>query len=241
MPLAEAMAAAAERVVDCSTCGTPDTCDPCSVCADPQRDLTLICVVDEPGALWAMERAGAYRGRYHVLGGLLSALDGVGPETLRTGGLVARAGDEAVREVILALPATVDGQTTAPLPGRAAGSHGRGGHQPGPRRARGGRPRLAGRRHHRAGSAGAAAGLRLTAGWAAALPWRLPSAQGGESGSGGRSRALQTSRPYSRSRRVSASTSAAIDGSSPFSFSIWRTAWSTVVWSRLPKRRPMSG
>ena len=78
-----------------------------------RRDVALICVVEEVGALWAMERAGAFRGRYHVLGGLLSALDGVGPEALRIAPLVARAQDEAVREVILALPATVDGQTTA--------------------------------------------------------------------------------------------------------------------------------
>jgi recombination protein RecR len=94
-------------------CGSLDTRDPCAVCADLTRDGALICVVEEVGALWAMERAGAYRGRYHVLGGLLSALDGVGPEALRIGGLVARAQDEGVKEVILALPATVDGQTTA--------------------------------------------------------------------------------------------------------------------------------
>ncbi len=113
VPLADAMAEAAERVRVCSTCGSLDTRDPCAICADPTRDGALICVVEEVGALWAMERAGAFRGRYHVLGGLLSALDGVGPEALRITPLVARARDEAVREVILALPATVDGQTTA--------------------------------------------------------------------------------------------------------------------------------
>ena len=112
-PLAAALQAAAEKVGACSTCGALDTRDPCHTCADEGRDAGLICVVDEPGALWAMERAGAFRGRYHVLGGLLSALDGVGPETLRVGTLVARASGEGVREVILALPATVDGQTTA--------------------------------------------------------------------------------------------------------------------------------
>ena len=112
-PLAEAMAEAAQRVNVCQVCGSLDTRDPCAICADPGRDGALICVVEEVGALWALERAGAYRGRYHVLGGLLSALDGVGPETLRVGGLVARAGEGAVKEVILALPATVDGQTTA--------------------------------------------------------------------------------------------------------------------------------
>ena len=90
-----------------------DTRDPCSICADGARDLGLICVVEEVGSIWAMERASAFRGRYHVLGGLLSALDGVGPDKLRAGELVARAGDGTVREVILALPATVDGQTTA--------------------------------------------------------------------------------------------------------------------------------
>jgi recombination protein RecR len=112
-PLAQAMAEAAERVQVCGVCGSLDTRDPCAICADPTRDGALICVVEEVGALWAMERAGAYRGRYQVLGGLLSALDGVGPEALRVGGLVARAREPAVREVILALPATVDGQTTA--------------------------------------------------------------------------------------------------------------------------------
>ena len=112
-PLAEALAVAADRVRTCQVCGALDTRDPCAICADPTRETGLICVVEEVGALWAMERAGAYRGRYHVLGGLLSALDGVGPEALRIGPLASRASDPVVREVILALPATVDGQTTA--------------------------------------------------------------------------------------------------------------------------------
>jgi len=112
-PLAQALADAAERVRICSVCGSLDTRDPCAICADASRDAALICVVEEVGALWAMERAGAYRGRYHVLGGLLSALDGVGPEALRVASLATRARDPAVKEVILALPATVDGQTTA--------------------------------------------------------------------------------------------------------------------------------
>ncbi|MBC7167065.1 recombination mediator RecR, partial [Phenylobacterium sp.] len=112
-PLAGALADAAERVKTCSVCGALDTQDPCAVCSDPQRDAGLICVVEEVGALWAMERGGAFRGRYHVLGGLLSALDGVGPDALRIGPLVSRAGAPEVSEVILALPATVDGQTTA--------------------------------------------------------------------------------------------------------------------------------
>ena len=112
-PLAGALADAAARVKTCGTCGALDTQDPCAICADRSRDGALICVVEEVGALWAMERASAFRGRYHVLGGLLSALDGVGPDALKVGPLLERASDEAVREVILALPATVDGQTTA--------------------------------------------------------------------------------------------------------------------------------
>jgi recombination protein RecR len=112
-PLSHALAEAAARVRTCQICGALDTTDPCAICADHGRDPTLICVVEEVGALWAMERASAFRGRYHVLGGLLSALDGVGPQSLRIDALLARAGDDGVREVILALPATVDGQTTA--------------------------------------------------------------------------------------------------------------------------------
>jgi recombination protein RecR len=112
-PLAQALGEAGARVRPCSTCGALDVQDPCAVCADGRRDRGLICVVEEVGALWAMERAGANPGVYHVLGGLLSALDGVGPEALRIRELLARAADPGVREVILALPATVDGQTTA--------------------------------------------------------------------------------------------------------------------------------
>jgi recombination protein RecR len=112
-PLADALAEAAARVKVCAVCGSLDTQDPCAICSDDHRDPALICVVEEVGALWAMERASAFRGRYHVLGGLLSALDGVGPEALRVNGLVTRASESGVREVILALPATVDGQTTA--------------------------------------------------------------------------------------------------------------------------------
>jgi recombination protein RecR len=112
-PLGEAIAEAAARVRTCGVCGALDSRDPCSICADAERAASQICVVEEVGALWAMERAKAFRGRYHVLGGLLSALDGVGPETLRVRQLVSRAADPGVREVVLALPATVDGQTTA--------------------------------------------------------------------------------------------------------------------------------
>lgn len=113
VPLASALAETAEKVVSCSVCGAPDTRDPCAICSDPARDNGLICVVEEAGALWAMERSGAFRGRYHVLGGLLSALDGVGPDALRVSELVGRVRGGDVREVVLALPATVDGQTTA--------------------------------------------------------------------------------------------------------------------------------
>jgi recombination protein RecR len=112
-PLAEAMAAAAASVRTCSVCGNLDTRDPCGVCADPKRDRASICVVEEVGDLWALERTGAFRGLYHVLGGTLSALDGVGPDDLSIGPLVRRAAEEGVSEVILALDATVEGQTTA--------------------------------------------------------------------------------------------------------------------------------
>ena len=113
VPLAASLAETAAKVTSCSVCGAPDTRDPCSICSDPARDNSLICVVEEAGALWAMERSGAFRGKYHVLGGLLSALDGVGPDALRVTELVGRCRDGVAKEVVLALPATVDGQTTA--------------------------------------------------------------------------------------------------------------------------------
>jgi recombination protein RecR len=112
-PLAETMRAAIDSVRPCSTCGNLDSSDPCLVCTDPRRDRTLICVVEEVGDLWALERAGAFRGLYHVLGGTLSAIDGIGPEDLNIGKLVARSAESGVKEVILATNATVDGQTTA--------------------------------------------------------------------------------------------------------------------------------
>ena len=112
-PLAFALDDAAEKVKPCSICGNWDSIDPCAVCADAERDASVICVVQDVGDLWALERAGAHKGRYHVLGGLLSPLDGIGPEDLNIGGLIARAQEEAVKEIILALAATVDGQTTA--------------------------------------------------------------------------------------------------------------------------------
>lgn len=112
-PLVEALGQVAEKVRTCAVCGNFDTQDPCAICSDPRRDDTVLCVVEDVAGLWAMERTGAFRGRYHVLGGVLSALEGVGPEDLRVDALVARAADPNVREVILATGATVDGQTTA--------------------------------------------------------------------------------------------------------------------------------
>ena len=112
-PLTAALVDAKAKVRACSVCGALDSRDPCAVCSDPQRDQAMICVVEEVGALWAMERGGSYKGLYHVLGGLLSALDGVGPDTLRVRELLDRTRAGGVTEVILALPATVDGQTTA--------------------------------------------------------------------------------------------------------------------------------
>ena len=112
-PLAAAIAAAAENVRTCSACGNLDSTDPCAICADAGRDETLLCVVEDVSGLWAMERSRVFRGRYHVLGGVLSALDGVGPDDLGIGRLLERASRPGVREVILATGATVDGQTTA--------------------------------------------------------------------------------------------------------------------------------
>lgn len=112
-PLADAMQVARERIVVCSACGNVDTSDPCTVCCDPRRDRNLLVVVETVADLWALERSGAIRARYHVLGGTLSPLDGVGPTDLNIESLVARVADEKIAEVILAVNATVDGQTTA--------------------------------------------------------------------------------------------------------------------------------
>ncbi|AZU03268.1 recombination protein [Glycocaulis alkaliphilus] len=112
-PLAAAMAEAAEKIRPCSICGNLDVSDPCTVCRDPKRGDSVLCVVETVGDLWALERAGAFAGKYHVLGGVLSALDGVGPDDLNLASLIERAGNGSVSEVILALNATVDGQTTA--------------------------------------------------------------------------------------------------------------------------------
>ena len=112
-PLSLALADAARAVKPCSVCGNLDTIDPCALCNDPGRDAGLICVVEDVADLWAIERAHIFKGRYHVLGGTLSALDGIGPGELRIDALVQRVAAVPVREVILAMNATVEGQTTA--------------------------------------------------------------------------------------------------------------------------------
>ena len=110
-PLAEALEAAATAIVPCSVCGNLDTSNPCAICRNPGRDPAAICVVEDLADLWALERTGVFRGRYHVLGGTLSALDGIGPEELNIARLIARLRPDT--ELILALNATVEGQTTA--------------------------------------------------------------------------------------------------------------------------------
>jgi recombination protein RecR len=112
-PLAAALQTALDKIEICSVCGNIDTRNPCTLCVDPRRDASVIVVVADVADLWALERAHAINARYHVLGGTLSPLDGVGPQELAIDTLIARAHGEAVREVILALNATVDGQTTA--------------------------------------------------------------------------------------------------------------------------------
>ncbi|MEM0976865.1 MAG: recombination mediator RecR [Pseudomonadota bacterium] len=113
MPLADALFQVAQSARECLTCGNIETADQCSICATPERATGEICVVEDVADLWAIERASVFKGRYHVLGGTLSALDGVGPEDLRIPQLISRIDQENVREIILALNATVDGQTTA--------------------------------------------------------------------------------------------------------------------------------
>ncbi len=112
-PLATAIQTAFDKISVCRTCGNIDSQNPCTVCTDPRRDPSVIVVVADVADLWALERASAINARYHVLGGTLSPLDGVGPQDLAIDSLVSRAHDSSVKEVILALNATVDGQTTA--------------------------------------------------------------------------------------------------------------------------------
>ena len=113
VPLGDALIRAREDIVTCHICGNIDICDPCVICANPEREQNLICVVDDVSDLWALERTGAMRGLYHVLGGTLSALDGVGPDALNLDTLTLRATAPNMREIIIATGATVEGQTTA--------------------------------------------------------------------------------------------------------------------------------
>ena len=113
VPLAQALANAADKLIECLTCSNIDTTTPCTICQDQRRDGSLIVVVEEIGDLWALERAGVINGRYHVLGGHLSPLDGVGPERLNIASLLTRAASGEVKEILLALNATVEGQSTA--------------------------------------------------------------------------------------------------------------------------------
>jgi recombination protein RecR len=112
-PLAESLASTADNTLECEICGNLDVFSPCHICTDEKRDASQLCVVEDVADLWAFERGSIYRGRYHVLGGVLSAMDGVGPADLNVETLVSRAREEVVNEVILATNATVDGQTTA--------------------------------------------------------------------------------------------------------------------------------
>ena len=111
--LLEALAIVSETLVECSTCGNVDTTNPCQICADPRRDQKSLCVVEDVADVWALDRAKLFRGRYHVLGGRLSALDGVGPEDLNIASLLERVSEGTTDEVVLAMNATLEGQTTA--------------------------------------------------------------------------------------------------------------------------------
>ena len=113
VPLLKALESAAELIKPCAICGNLDSQDPCAICANSERDGSTICVVEEVADLWAIERTLSFKGRYHILGGLLSALDGIGPEDLSITTLIARAEALEIKEIILAMSATVDGQTTA--------------------------------------------------------------------------------------------------------------------------------
>jgi recombination protein RecR len=113
LPLSDALQQAVEKISECPVCGNLDTVVPCSICSDPRRDQSLIVVVEEVGDLWALERASIVSARYHVLGGHLSPLDGIGPEQLNVASLLTRAQSPEVKEILLALNATVEGQSTA--------------------------------------------------------------------------------------------------------------------------------
>ncbi len=112
LPLIDALQNVADNIKKCPICGNFDTEEPCAICADASRDTELVCVVQDVADLWAMERVGLYKGQYHVLGGILSALDGITPEDLNIESLFSRLNQGQIKEVILALPATIDGQIT---------------------------------------------------------------------------------------------------------------------------------
>lgn len=112
LPLIEALQNVADNIKTCPVCGNFDTEEPCSICSSETRDNKTLCIVQDVADLWAMERVGFYKGKYHVLGGILSALEGITPEDLNLSNLASRIADEHIEEVILALPATVDGQIT---------------------------------------------------------------------------------------------------------------------------------
>lgn len=113
VPLARSLNDAVEKIIECSTCGNVDTSNPCALCQDERREKSMICIVESVGDLWALERAEVIKGQYHVLGGTLSPLDGIGPEDLTIGKLIERATEPEVKEVLIALSATVEGQSTA--------------------------------------------------------------------------------------------------------------------------------
>jgi len=113
LPLIESMESVATNIRTCEVCGNFDTTSPCSICASEKRDDTTICIVQDVADLWAMERVSMFKGKYHVLGGILSAMEGIGPEDLNIESLVERIKNNNIKEVILALPATIDGQITS--------------------------------------------------------------------------------------------------------------------------------
>lgn len=112
VPLVLAMETVLEKVQPCPCCGNMDTQIPCAICSDEKRDKSVVCVVQDVADLWALERAGAFKGVYHILGGVLSALDGVGPDELEIESLIKKVDSGCIKEIILALPATIEGQTT---------------------------------------------------------------------------------------------------------------------------------
>lgn len=113
LPLIESLQTVAQNITNCEICGNYDTSSPCSICCSEKREAGVLCLVQDVADLWAMERVGYFRGRYHILGGVLSALDGIAPDDLNIDSLIKRINSERIEEVIMALPATVDGQITS--------------------------------------------------------------------------------------------------------------------------------